>query len=232
MGGRQEMKLPLFGKEGRGEIIGEIFIGKFGTPNDGWQSRAEILYTFKISMKTAFLCFIVCLCLLLRFQGAYAASDIEMEVLAFPEKTERYEDIPVLIRITNNGDTPLKECIDPESSDGCVAVGWHIADKPGWTIAMTGVFSPLTDAKRLGPHESVERTLRMPVGKLKGDIYPTIYLVKKNGDAVELKRRQLKVNVQKASPGVRARRHAVRSLALGYFAIVLFSAIAIWRKRR
>ncbi len=182
-------------------------------------------------MKTAFLCFAVCFCLFLPIPGA-DASDIEMEVLGFPERIERYEDIHVLIRITNNGDTPLKECIDPDSSDGCVAVGWHIADKPGWTIAMTGVFSPLTGAKRLGPHESVERTLRMPVGKLKGEIYPNIYLTVKNGDTLELKRRLLKVNVQRASPGVRARRYAVRSLALGYFAIVFFTAIAIWRKRR
>ena len=163
--------------------------------------------------------------------GMVRAADVEMKIIAFPEEISRYSPFYVRVRITNNGNVPLRGC--DESQDKCIVIGWEFAKSTGGlTMPGNDKMAPLPALINdfLLPGESAERSIRIiPVRppEVEDNMILTLSLLVKEGSNFQMTEERLKLPLQNPTRAVKNRRGGVRFLVYTYFSLTVFAIVLV-----
>ena len=168
--------------------------------------------------------------------GIARAADVDMKVVAFPKEISRYSPFYVRVRITNNGNVPIRGCDD--SQDKCIAIGWEFAKFDG-VLTMPGngnmTHFPAFINDFLLSGESTEKSIRIiPVRppEFEENTILTLSLLLKDGSNVQIAEERLKLKLQDPTRAVKNRRGRVRFLVYTYFFLtVLIIGLVVFRHR-
>jgi hypothetical protein len=168
--------------------------------------------------------------------GMARAADVEMKIVAFPEHISRYSPFYIRVRITNNGNVPVRGC--DESQDKCIAIGWEFAKSNGVpTMPGNDKMAPLPAFINdfLPPAESMEKSIRIvPLNPplIADTTILALSLIVKEGSNVQITEERLKLPLQDTTRAVRNRRGRVRFLVYTYFFLtVLIVELLVFRQR-
>lgn len=146
-------------------------------------------------------------------QPAFAARDIDFEIINRPERVARFSDFYVRVRLKNTGQTPLRGC--DGSGDKCVALAWALVEKPEPIVVPRNNVFPIPSFVDdfLRPGESMETNLRIPTGGwAKPEAVISLAAVVKEGPTFTFEERRFKIAVRPASREILNRRFVIRAI--------------------
>jgi hypothetical protein len=150
-----------------------------------------------------------------------SGSDVDMKILSYPDHISKFSEFYVRVKITNNGETPLRGC--DKSEEKCMAVGWDFVER---TVPLTVPSKNIASlqpyvANSLLPGESIEKSIRIvPAGALnESEAVVSLSLILKDGPSFNLSEQRLKLPLRPPARSIQQRRVLVRTLVYSYFSL-------------